>query len=71
MLIKALFVYYVIGSVLTLCVLSKHPVSVFDGMSWLEVVVSIVSSVWILPVVCMLELAKGFREGYQNHKKKS
>lgn len=71
MLIIALFVYCIIGSVITWCVLAKHPKSVFDGMSWLEVAVSIVSSIWMMPIVCVLEFVKGFREWYQDHKKKS
>lgn len=70
MLIKVLFVYCVIGSVLTGCVLAWRSLSVFDGMSWREVAVSVVFGIWTMPVACVLLLAKGLRILYQYHKQK-
>lgn len=71
MLIKALFVYCVIGSVLTVGVMVWRSlyvsVSVFDGMAWHEAVVGAVIAVLAMPVAC---LAVALRALYLYHKEK-
>lgn len=72
MLIKALFVYCVIGLVLTVCLQALRSlslsVSVFDGMAWHEVVLCVVISVWVMPVGCVVCLAVELRDLYLYHK---
>lgn len=72
MLIKALFVYCAIGSVLLGCALVLRSlslsVSVFDGMSWYEAVLSVVIAVLVMPVGCVVCLAVELRDLYLYHK---